>query len=279
MGAMPEDDGVFRFRKVGINRASTFTGFCQKHDTELFRPLETQPFIASKEQLFLLAYRALAKEVYAKRFALRMEPLERRGDMGKSPLEQVALQSHLYLWAQQHRLSLRDLDANMDDYGQIYQSRDFDRMSAYLIFANSTIDFAVSGGLYPEFDFAGKGLQNLAGADRLDFITYSALPFETGSVIAFVWDSARGVSCAQFVRSLDQLPEGEIPDATVRLTFEHFENTFLAPRWWDGLSDSERDRLEQRFALAASPQNRSANCLADDGLRTAHWKVLSREWR
>lgn len=278
-GEMPDENGIFPLKLIGVNEASTFTGFCQRHDTELFRPLETEPFTATKEQLFLLAYRALSKEVYTKRFALRMQPLLRKGDVGKSPLEQVVLQQQLHLWAQQLRLSLRDLETTLRDYEQIYLSRDFDRMSAYLIFPDSHLDFAVSGGLFPEFDFSGHSLQNLAISHRLEMLTYSALPFQTGGVIAFVWDSARSESCVKFVLSLDKLAVEDVPDALVRLSFEHFENTYADPRWWEGMETSGRDKLLHRFATAAGPENRKPTCLVDDGLRTARWKVIAREWR
>jgi hypothetical protein len=278
-GDMPDDSGVFQFKLIGVNKASTFTGFCQRHDTELFRPLETEPFTASKEQLFLLAYRALSKEVYAKRFAIRMQTLLRKGDVGKDPLQQVVLQNELYIRAQLLRRSLRDLEMNLMDYDQICLARDFDRMTAYLIFADRTLDFAVSGGLHPEFDFAGRSLQNLATPDRLDFFTYSALPFAGAGVVAYVWDSTRGSSCVKLLQSLDGIVAADMPDALVRFTFEHFENTYADPRWWEGLSISERDHLQARFAKAASNEDRKADCLADDGIRTARWKLIAREWR
>lgn len=278
-GGMPDENGTFPFKRIGVNEASTFTGFCQRHDMEMFRPLEAEPFTASKEQLFLLAYRALSKEVYAKRFALRMQPLHRKGDVGKGPLEQVLLQQQLYLWGQQLRLGLRDLETTVRDYEQIYFSRDFDRISAYLIFPDRTLDFAVSGGLFPEVDFVGHRLQDLATTGRLEMLTFSALPFAVGGVIAFVWDSTRGSSCVKFIRSLDEFALTDVPDALVRLSFEHFENTYADPRWWEGMNDSDRAKLLHRFATAASPENRKPTCLVDDNLRTARWNAIAREWR
>lgn len=174
---------------------------------------------------------------------------------------------------------MRDLEANLRDYEQIYLSRDFDRMSAYLIFPDRTLDFAVSGGLFPEVDFIGQRLQNLATPERLEMLTFSVLPFQVGGVIAFVWDSTRGDSCVKFILSLDRLAVADVPDALVRLSFEHFENTYADPRWWEGMNVSERERLLHRFATAASPENRKLTCLVDDGLRTARWKVIAREWR
>ena len=86
---MQVENGRLVYKLVGVRRASTFSGFCAYHDAELFRPLETQPFVVSKEQLFLLAYRALSKEVYAKRYAVRTLPLHRRQDKGRDILKQV----------------------------------------------------------------------------------------------------------------------------------------------------------------------------------------------
>jgi len=54
------------FEDVGRNKASTFTGFCAQHDADIFRPIDTAPLdVADPEQLFLLAYRAVAREAQA----------------------------------------------------------------------------------------------------------------------------------------------------------------------------------------------------------------------
>ena len=52
-------------RRIGRNDASTFAGFCNRHDTDLFRPLDTKPLDgADREQLFLLAYRGITCELH-----------------------------------------------------------------------------------------------------------------------------------------------------------------------------------------------------------------------
>jgi hypothetical protein len=124
-------------------------------------------------------------------------------------------------------------------------------LSAYLIFSDRTPDFAVSGAIFPEYDFTGRKLQDLATPGRLDSLTFSALPFRTGGVIAFVWDSTRGTFCHQFLRSLDAIAPAGVPEALVRLTGQ-FENTLLDPRWWEGLSDSVRESLQRGRWVAQS---------------------------
>ena len=250
----PEPDGTPSYGLIGVRQASTFTGFCSHHDAELFRPLETRPFITSKEQLFLLAYRALSKEVYAKRFAVRSVPILRKGDKGRDVLFQVGLQKYLYVHEQVLRLALRDVESSWKDYQDAFLSADYDRFSAYLIFADKVPDFAVSGAIHPEFDFQGNPIQDLATPDRLDLITYSVLPLHTCGLIAFVWDSKSAPSCQKLAVSLDSLPRAEVPDALVRFTYEHFENCYASPRWWELLSDEQRRCLLRRMALAASDQ-------------------------
>ncbi|AFY38569.1 hypothetical protein Lepto7376_2279 [[Leptolyngbya] sp. PCC 7376] len=64
-------DGKAFMQKVGRKKATTFTGFCHKHDGEIFKPIESQYYLANnKEQNFLFAYRALAKEWHAKKFSV-----------------------------------------------------------------------------------------------------------------------------------------------------------------------------------------------------------------
>ena len=54
------------FRKVGRNRATTFAGLCADHDAALFRPIDMRPVdFDDPEHLFLLAYRAVLREVHA----------------------------------------------------------------------------------------------------------------------------------------------------------------------------------------------------------------------
>jgi hypothetical protein len=53
-------------KKIGRNLASTFTGFCAHHDASIFRRLDTEPLDTTDiEQLFLLAYRSVSRELHS----------------------------------------------------------------------------------------------------------------------------------------------------------------------------------------------------------------------
>ena len=59
--------GKFVAIKTGIRKCSTFRGFCSLHDCEIFRPIEAVPILPDCEQAYLFGFRAVSREVYAKR--------------------------------------------------------------------------------------------------------------------------------------------------------------------------------------------------------------------
>jgi hypothetical protein len=95
-----EDGPDIGLRRIGRNEASTFTGFCSQHDSSLFRPLDTKPLdVDDREQLFLLAYRAITCELHSimlgavKYQTIYKSRVERGTDTpdGSSPAGQKAL--------------------------------------------------------------------------------------------------------------------------------------------------------------------------------------------
>lgn len=54
-------------QKKGRKKATTFLGFCNHHDTNLFKPIELGDYEGNEQQNFLFAYRGFAKEYFAKK--------------------------------------------------------------------------------------------------------------------------------------------------------------------------------------------------------------------
>ena len=62
-----KDTFPIEMQRRGLRDVTVFNGFCQKHDRELFACLETERFRFRRQQCFMLAYRAVARECYLKR--------------------------------------------------------------------------------------------------------------------------------------------------------------------------------------------------------------------
>lgn len=69
-----DNKGIADFQKKGINNVYTFNGFCPKHDTELFKQIETDKALnlENPNQQLLFCYRGLCQEIRRKEIALEI---------------------------------------------------------------------------------------------------------------------------------------------------------------------------------------------------------------
>ncbi|MFM2291875.1 MAG: hypothetical protein RIS29_1688 [Bacteroidota bacterium] len=65
-------DGVVTFKRVGLNNAYTFNGFCNNHDTAIFKPIEVERKLDlnSNLQQALFCYRGLCQEIRRKEIVI-----------------------------------------------------------------------------------------------------------------------------------------------------------------------------------------------------------------
>lgn len=276
LGTLKKTGGVIPFALIGVNEASTFTGFCARHDTELFRPIETEGFVASQEQLFLYSYRPFCRELYTKQLVQRSEASRSTYDRGLPMREQIAYQVFDTAQANSTALAIRDQLEHKREYDRMLAAQDYKGVSGLVIEFDQTPPVLVSAALFPDFDFQGSAIQNFATIEQLDAIGYAVVPNDSGGMAILSWIGDQPAA-EKLVDSLLRLSDDEIPDALLRFTFEYFENTFIAPDWWESLDPPHRAALAQRLNDAADVfKERRANCLVDDGRRVATWKVTSK---
>jgi hypothetical protein len=258
--------------KIGIKGASTFTGFCAKHDNETFRPIEIHTFKCCQEHAFLLGYRALCREIFAKKAVLEMQHLYKTMDSGQ-PLEiQIPIQRFANAFLAGAKAGLDDLQKIKSTYDRILEHANFEQVRYYTLLFDTYPDILCSGGFWPEYDFKGSKVQNPITPDP-DGIQFSLITTDKGGAAVFTWVKNRGIS-EKFIESLDSIPNSDLPHAIIRFVFEYFENTYLRPSWWENLSMDIRKKLHNRMAQNVMIHN--ADCLIDDGLRTVNWRVNSR---
>jgi hypothetical protein len=275
-GSLSRTGGRLDIRKIGINQASTFLGFCSAHDSSTFAPLETQQFTGSDEQLFLLVYRPLAKELYIKTAVAQSLKIMREADKGRPLDEQLEAQMAVFLFGAGTHSALgrlqhvkRQLDAEL-------VAQDHSHIRACVINFDRTPDIVCSGVLQPEWDFQGNRLQDIADLTaELDWISVSLLPTPAGGAAVLAWHEKEDEQARAFVESLLRLPQDRVPDALVRLCFETLENIFMAPSWWERLDEPKKEQLKKR-AMSGLPSTGSDPAgLVEDGEEYVHWQVTS----
>ncbi len=82
------------------------------------------------------------------------------------------------------------------------------------------------------------------------------------------------VNCFKFVKGLKEIGQNKIPNAIVRMLFQHSENLFLRPDWWGKLDDNPKAMLNEKMLIGAHPEKGvESNGLLDDGVDHVDWRI------
>lgn len=195
-------DGRFEPRLIGIKDASTFTGFCNRHDSDAFTAVETAPFSGSDEQLFLLSYRALCLELFAKEWAiLRLLPTMRLADRGQPISVQIGIQARIAMDEIGKRGALTFTRQEKERYDEVLLGGDYAQFR-YLAFGlRDAPELACTGALVPRGDFAGTNRAGLSDLCDLLPPMFTIAPTTSGGVAMLGW-LGESPSNSELVRTL-----------------------------------------------------------------------------
>ena len=112
--------------------------------------MEKSTFVGSSEQCFLLAFRALAREVHGKRSEWRGFNETFANLRGGSMAD----------YGRGLQAALGNIREHMYDYTSVLGARDHSQVRAYVIEFEMVPTLIRSGAIYPEQDFRGTPRQN-----------------------------------------------------------------------------------------------------------------------
>lgn len=233
---------------IGVKNASTFTGFCQTHDSSTFAAID-QPIVSmTDEHIFLTAYRATCRELFHKT-AVNEENIAkmvRQFDKGQTWAEQKSVQNFNRIREIGLAAGCRDLRQAKALYDEALLQKNYANISYYLVTMDHASPIVCTIGFLPEIDFHGNRLQALDNMRaHVDHITCSILTTTSGTAIIFAWLNEKNGACSALINSIDRLKPHQLPNAIVRLVFEHGSNVYFSQSWWNGLDDSAKQTIER----------------------------------
>jgi SEC-C motif len=233
--------GPFR---AGWKEASTFTGFCSKHDNAAFRALETADFDGSLEQCFLVGYRALCHEIHQKSQMLKSQStLMSLIDRGLPEDAQLNMQHAGLAQGAGWRKGLEDfgrLKATMD---QQLLARDYSGWHRAVITFKGPLSVASTGAVSPNRDLDGKPLQVLHDPDALvEELLFGIVATHGGGAAVFLCRENEKIPQA-FVQCILSQERDWLASLIAQFAFAYIENTFFSKAWWDSLSNPNREHL------------------------------------
>lgn len=139
-------------KSIGRKIATTFSGFCQYHDVKIFQPIENYDYDPNnQEQNCLFAYRALIKELYAKK-----------------RLHQIQLGLFAYVdndinlaILKGSKKGLEDLEYCLDKFKDIIENKKFTKIKNIVIELDKDYQIAACGAVNLEYDIYGQKVNDL----------------------------------------------------------------------------------------------------------------------
>lgn len=248
MGRFSADEHPIQIRRLGLRDVSVFNGFCAKHDAALFSCLENQAFSFSREQLFMLAYRAAARECYLKRKQCESLPeLDAIRDIHgiDTPLtyseETLIHQAASLRGAEEAEAFKAKLDRHL-------LQRSWDRLVSHAILFEQRPTLAACFVFQPFHDMNGTQLQDYEDLQaEMSQLVVSVLPLEQGGAAIFSWLDSANSAPRRFFESV--LDTKDITSAVIHAALDNSENFAMAPDWYEHLPEATRSYLFSRIAI------------------------------
>ena len=268
------DNGDLTLHKWGWREASTFNAFCDRHDGKTFESLEKSEFTGSKEQIFLIGYRAICWELYQKIQEFKVTPVMRDNlELGVDRSEQQALHHDSQVRMAALRRGAQDFAGIKEKMDRSFQARDYKGYSTLEIVVSGGLSIASTGAISPNYSISGNKLQLLENMTTdVQLLAFGTDVSERGASIVFLWLS-EDEAPKRYIEEVLCLPREFIPQFLCQFFFVHCENTYFSPAWWSSLAVSEKEAVKKMVANVNpyySPHRYRKNLVA------VPWKMESR---
>lgn len=242
LGNLIKTQGKITYEKRGINKVSTFLGFCGKHNIELFKPIDNYALIPTDQQVLLYAYRSMCREIFVKENAYRFWETSLSGTE-----DQPAITDLISTVREGTALGLKNLLRHKEVYDTSLLRHNYEKIR-YVIFLSKKKPFAAFSGLIsPDYDFLGQLLQDLTDKNLLtELITFCSAPMQNGDWgFLFAWHDSNTKVCVDYMRSLAAMMHDghKLDDMLFRLIIKNCENHAFSPFWWESLSQEKKDEI------------------------------------
>jgi hypothetical protein len=244
-------DGLYGVARIGWRRASTFAGFCAHHDNVTFAPIDDHDFVATPEQCFLLAYRALCHELHARVQSQRAQRhIRDAGDRGFAPGAQVVFQlkhDAIAYHLQRGFVAFEELRNLMN---RELRDRSYSNIVSVILTFSGPLSVAGAGLVSPTRDIDGVSLQDLADQTvPQESLFYNVIAGQQGGAIVLSW--RRGTTKpALFVQSVLKRPQCQIASLLLQFAFAHLQNMYFSSDWWVGLRPAQKSHLWKLASIA-----------------------------
>ena len=251
-----------RLKRIGKNCATTFTGFCNVHDTKLFKSVDFGDHCHfdpnNTQQVVLLSLRATAKEYWTKLNICKCVQLW----MNKAKENDIAsLQDeyHTGLFiknSHSHSLcsfyegtqsSKRRLERMYKSLLTQYRRAKYS-LSQTKVYQFPSISNIVAASVFsPEFDYKGNRIESFLPHRDVADIALNVFPLEGITWVVFLFHKRFANQLAPIFAQLDSFSTQDRAVALSKMIIVNCENVAFSPEFIESLKEDEKLRIESIF--------------------------------
>lgn len=234
-------EGDLGFQKIHVSRASTFPGFCGKHDNEVFKKVENRNLNRGYQDARLSAYRAHCYETVIHTNAAVFQKWLLDAAKIEFPFEPDIMvnETHNMLVYARYCWELKKT------FEKIIGKKSVRKLYFHTAIIEGTLPFCGTGSFCIETDFKGRKLQRFGGNGPFNYAQLSVLPLKNGNTffsISAVNDK-NDKAAHDFVCAISEVPDMHLAEAALKACLCHTENTYFRPSFLDSLSESQLSRI------------------------------------
>jgi hypothetical protein len=248
------------FKRIGVAKASTFTGFCIYHDTTIFREVDfsqTNRFDPTNTDMIVrLSLRAVAKELWLKRNVARHQQLIYNaissGDV--SAVKRIAntddegakfliehRREYMGMFLTGTKTSLKRVERTFWSLYTQCENRQYHLSRSRTYEFPGARNIAASTLLSPQFDIHGNRIGSLMpGSDVLQ-VYLTIVPTPTTTWVVFLFHKRHEQRLAQFFSPFESMDSETLGKWFSLIALVHCENVAFSPSYVETMPPAEKD--------------------------------------
>ncbi len=217
----------FVLKKIGINEASTFFGFCKKHDA-IFNDIENERFVINDKNCFLIGYRALCLDYYKK--CAEYESASKMIKVASNVIETI-------------KAGKMNMEFIKNKYDAAILDNNFKIFDYLCIELDRPLEIVSSSSVLIVNDFYDILIQNVYKNFLFDSIQYGFVSKEDKTYIVFSWlkDSSKSKA---FMQSFCNIQDDIKLDKLIQFFIHRSENTYFSDTFYNSLDESIKAKLK-----------------------------------
>lgn len=224
------------FKWISIHEATTFKGLCNTHDTEIFKPIDTEELdIENKEHIFLLTYRAVLKEFATLCGTSRMmqKAFQDKVNAGVISGDVPTMEGLLPVIQMQKALIFYEYKKK---YDELFLNKEYDKLYYKYIILDEKANFAVSS-IFTPMEMATEG--------AFEYIGINIFPYNQKTYIIFSGLKENEIVIKNYIRDIMTASGVYQKYLISKAVLRNCENVVIAPVYLNTWTDKKKETILQ----------------------------------